>query len=190
MRQNSVLELWRQGLPFWGLWSSAPPHQSTWDAGQLVPLCGGPKHNCTIWGLHKRLEQSIGRLQQKYKQVRVRPKWIHSLFVKQQKDNIWDLFLQCLTNRWEWPLTSGPPPSPRAAHSATRAGTSAYIFGGRHMETRSVIFFFLIYVGPSIKVQGSANGYPWISLEAEDIRGPGPSLPCMLHRKASNATQW
>jgi len=41
-----------------------------------------------------------------------------------------------ITNRWEWPLTSGPPPSPRAAHSATRAGTNAYIFGGRHMETR------------------------------------------------------
>ena len=38
--------------------------------------------------------------------------------------------------RWEWPLTTGAPPSPRAAHSATRAGACAYIFGGRHMETR------------------------------------------------------
>jgi len=40
------------------------------------------------------------------------------------------------TNRWEWPVTSGLPPAPRAAHSATRAGPAAYIFGGRHMETR------------------------------------------------------
>ena len=37
--------------------------------------------------------------------------------------------------RWEWPLTTGAPPSPRAAHSATRAGACASIFGGRHMET-------------------------------------------------------
>ena len=87
-------------------------------------------------------------------------------------------------------MTSGPPPSPRAAHSATRAGTSAYIFGGRHMETRSVIVFFAIHVvGPSIKVQGSANGYPWISLEAEDIRGPGLSLRHDLHQMAFNANQ-
>ena len=40
--------------------------------------------------------------------------------------------------RWEWPLSTGAPPSPRAAHSATRAGACAYIFGGRHMETRLV----------------------------------------------------
>ena len=40
--------------------------------------------------------------------------------------------------RWEWPLSTGAPPSPRAAHSATRAGACAYIFGGRHMETRLI----------------------------------------------------
>lgn len=40
------------------------------------------------------------------------------------------------SNRWVWPHATGSPPSPRAAHSATQVGTAAYIFGGRHMETR------------------------------------------------------
>lgn len=39
-------------------------------------------------------------------------------------------------NRWEWPHTTGTAPSPRAAHSATQVGSMAYVFGGRHMETR------------------------------------------------------
>ena len=69
MRQNSMLELQGPGLPVWGLRPPAPPHQSAWDAGKLVPLCGGPEHHCTLWGLYQGLEQSIGRLQQEYKQV-------------------------------------------------------------------------------------------------------------------------
>lgn len=40
------------------------------------------------------------------------------------------------TNCWEWPLSSGRPPSPRAAHSVTTVNNTAYVFGGRHMDTR------------------------------------------------------
>ena len=40
------------------------------------------------------------------------------------------------TNSWEWPVTSGPAPSPRAAHSVARVGDTAYVFGGRHLDTR------------------------------------------------------
>ena len=40
------------------------------------------------------------------------------------------------TNAWEWPDTSGPAPSPRAAHSVAIVGDIAYVFGGRHLNTR------------------------------------------------------
>ena len=40
------------------------------------------------------------------------------------------------TDAWEWPATSGPAPSPRAAHSVARVGNTAYVFGGRHLDTR------------------------------------------------------
>ena len=40
------------------------------------------------------------------------------------------------SNRWEWPLTSGVPPSPRAAHSVAVVGGVAYVFGGRHLDNR------------------------------------------------------
>ena len=40
------------------------------------------------------------------------------------------------TNAWEWPQCSGPPPSPRAAHSVTALNHTAYVFGGRHMDNR------------------------------------------------------
>merc|ERR1711940_424136 len=40
------------------------------------------------------------------------------------------------TDSWEWPGTSGPAPSPRAAHSVARVGDTAYVFGGRHLDTR------------------------------------------------------
>lgn len=40
------------------------------------------------------------------------------------------------TDTWEWPVTSGPAPSPRAAHSVARVGDTAYVFGGRHLDTR------------------------------------------------------
>jgi len=51
----------------------------------------------------------------------------------------WSNQLVCfntLTNRWEWPVTSGPAPSPRAAHSTVVIGSTAYVFGGRHLNTR------------------------------------------------------
>jgi len=40
------------------------------------------------------------------------------------------------TNKWEWPVTMGPVPSPRAAHSVAIVGDMAYVFGGRHLNTR------------------------------------------------------
>ena len=40
------------------------------------------------------------------------------------------------TNKWEWPVTMGPAPSPRAAHSVAIVGDMAYVFGGRHLNTR------------------------------------------------------
>ena len=40
------------------------------------------------------------------------------------------------TNRWEWPHCSGQPPSPRAAHSVAAVNDIAYVFGGRHLDTR------------------------------------------------------
>ena len=40
------------------------------------------------------------------------------------------------TNRWEWPQCSGQPPSPRAAHSVAAVNDIAYVFGGRHLDTR------------------------------------------------------
>ena len=40
------------------------------------------------------------------------------------------------TNRWEWPQCSGQPPSPRAAHSVANVNDIAYVFGGRHLDTR------------------------------------------------------
>lgn len=40
------------------------------------------------------------------------------------------------TDTWEWPVTSGTAPSPRAAHSVARVGDTAYVFGGRHLDTR------------------------------------------------------
>ena len=40
------------------------------------------------------------------------------------------------TNCWEWPLTSGQPPSPRAAHSVANVNQTAFVFGGRHLDTR------------------------------------------------------
>ena len=51
----------------------------------------------------------------------------------------WSNQLVCydtLTNRWEWPLCSGQPPSPRAAHSVAVVNDIAYVFGGRHLNTR------------------------------------------------------
>ena len=39
-------------------------------------------------------------------------------------------------NSWEWPITSGTPPSPRAAHSVAVLGDMAYVFGGRHLDNR------------------------------------------------------
>ena len=51
----------------------------------------------------------------------------------------WSSQLVCYntrTNAWEWPRTTGPPPSPRAAHSVAVVGDTAYVFGGRHMDTR------------------------------------------------------
>lgn len=41
-----------------------------------------------------------------------------------------------VTDRWEWPMCSGVPPSPRAAHSVCVVGDTAYVFGGRHMDQR------------------------------------------------------
>ncbi|XP_069999697.1 kelch domain-containing protein 2 isoform X2 [Penaeus vannamei] len=40
------------------------------------------------------------------------------------------------TNQWVWPDTTGPKPTPRAAHSADVAGDKVYIFGGRYREVR------------------------------------------------------
>lgn len=40
------------------------------------------------------------------------------------------------TNKWEWPVCSGKAPSPRAAHSVCVIGSTAYVFGGRHLDTR------------------------------------------------------
>ena len=40
------------------------------------------------------------------------------------------------TDAWEWPTTYGLAPSPRAAHSVARVGNTAYVFGGRHLDTR------------------------------------------------------
>lgn len=39
-------------------------------------------------------------------------------------------------NSWEWPVTSGSAPSPRAAHSVAVVGDMAYVFGGRHLDNR------------------------------------------------------
>ena len=41
-----------------------------------------------------------------------------------------------LTNRWEWPACTGQAPSPRAAHSVSVVGNTAYVFGGRHQDNR------------------------------------------------------
>jgi len=41
-----------------------------------------------------------------------------------------------LTNKWEWPACTGQPPSPRAAHSVSVVGNTAYVFGGRHQDNR------------------------------------------------------
>ncbi|XP_063596930.1 kelch domain-containing protein 2-like isoform X5 [Penaeus indicus] len=40
------------------------------------------------------------------------------------------------TNQWVWPDTTGPKPTPRAAHSADVTGDKVYIFGGRYREVR------------------------------------------------------
>ena len=51
----------------------------------------------------------------------------------------WSSQLVCYntrTNAWEWPQCSGPPPSPRAAHSVAALNHTAYVFGGRHMDNR------------------------------------------------------
>lgn len=39
-------------------------------------------------------------------------------------------------NKWVWPETSGPKPSPRAAHSAAASGDKVYVFGGRFKNAR------------------------------------------------------
>jgi len=41
-----------------------------------------------------------------------------------------------VSNRWEWPNCTGQAPSPRAAHSVSVVGNMAYVFGGRHHDTR------------------------------------------------------
>jgi len=41
-----------------------------------------------------------------------------------------------VTNHWEWPVCTGKAPSPRAAHSVSVIGDTAYVFGGRHLDTR------------------------------------------------------
>ncbi|KAK3866459.1 hypothetical protein Pcinc_028003 [Petrolisthes cinctipes] len=40
------------------------------------------------------------------------------------------------SNRWVWPSTWGPKPSPRAAHAADVTGDKVYIFGGRFQDVR------------------------------------------------------
>jgi len=40
------------------------------------------------------------------------------------------------TKKWEWPVCTGQAPSPRAAHSVSVVGSTAYVFGGRHLDTR------------------------------------------------------
>ncbi|XP_013400168.1 kelch domain-containing protein 2-like [Lingula anatina] len=40
------------------------------------------------------------------------------------------------TRMWSNPKCSGPVPSPRAAHAATRVGNKVYLFGGRHCSQR------------------------------------------------------
>jgi len=83
------------------------------------------------------------------------------------------------TNRWEWPHTTGVPPSPRAAHSATQVGSNAYIFGGRHMETRlndlycldlMTLHWSLIMAdtGATVQVAGIPRGRSWQSMTALD----------------------
>ncbi|XP_045625287.2 kelch domain-containing protein 2 isoform X2 [Procambarus clarkii] len=39
-------------------------------------------------------------------------------------------------NKWVWPETQGPKPSPRAAHTADVTGDKVFIFGGRFKEAR------------------------------------------------------
>ena len=41
-----------------------------------------------------------------------------------------------ITNRWEWPICGGVPPSPRATHSVSMIDNTAYVFGGRHLGQR------------------------------------------------------
>lgn len=38
---------------------------------------------------------------------------------------------------WEWPVTKGPIPSPRAAHAADITGSRVYLFGGRLKQIRN-----------------------------------------------------
>jgi hypothetical protein len=40
------------------------------------------------------------------------------------------------SNSWEWPVTTGPTPLPRAAHAVSVIGDFAYVFGGRHQDMR------------------------------------------------------
>lgn len=40
-------------------------------------------------------------------------------------------------NCWEWPVTKGPAPSPRAAHAADITGNRVYLFGGRLKQIRN-----------------------------------------------------
>jgi len=51
----------------------------------------------------------------------------------------WSNQLVCyntVTNVWEWPVTTGPTPKPRAAHTVSVIGDVAYVFGGRHQDVR------------------------------------------------------
>lgn len=41
------------------------------------------------------------------------------------------------TGQWSNPKCSGQIPSPRAAHAATRIGSTVYVFGGRHLQMRT-----------------------------------------------------
>ncbi|XP_075232882.1 kelch domain-containing protein 1-like isoform X2 [Lycorma delicatula] len=40
-------------------------------------------------------------------------------------------------NKWEWPITHGPEPGPRAAHAADITGSYVYMFGGRTGSIRN-----------------------------------------------------
>lgn len=46
-------------------------------------------------------------------------------------------------NKWEWPLTNGQTPSPRAALAGFKCQSIVYIFGGRLQEARMNDLHFL-----------------------------------------------